>query len=315
MKDVIFQVLYTFGVPKLLRLSKTNTVTVLSLHRVSEERDFFFDPIKPKNFEKMIEYCCKYYSIINFEQLDQKTTKPKLILSFDDGYYDFIENVLPILKKQGLPSNHNIVNRCASDNEIIWTQKLNDIFNHFKSKNITQHALIDPISRFEGNWIAYYMSLYKHLLVTNKKDRTDLINTLTLQYTIQSNYRMMNWSDVEYCAKNDVEIGSHTTTHNSLSTIFTVEEFESEIKNSIEEISQKINKKVNVLALPNGQISTQAMDYIKTLEIKHVLLVNDKVNKCNTSRNFHWINRINVSDSKFPRTVHKIELFDAFFKK
>ena len=157
MRDLFFKKLYNLGVCSLLRMSKKNSITVLSLHRISEERDFFFNPIKPSTFVKLLEYCCKYYEITTFEDVHKPSAKAKLILSFDDGYYDFIEFAMPIMKKMGIPSNHNIVNSCANSNEVIWTQKLNDVFNFMKINDITNDNIIKTTSTFQGNWMQYYL--------------------------------------------------------------------------------------------------------------------------------------------------------------
>lgn len=121
MRDALLHLIYRLGIPSLLRLKKNGFLTVLCLHRISDERDFFFNPIQVKTFELLINYLSKYYTIIPFFDAEKKTLKPKLILSFDDGYYDFIEHAMPILKKKGLPANHNIVNDCVNNNATIWT--------------------------------------------------------------------------------------------------------------------------------------------------------------------------------------------------
>src|SRR5690554_3053054 len=132
MKKLIFRTIRTFGGAKALRFLNRDVISVLCLHRISNDLDYFFDPIKPSEFEKLVNYCNKYYSITTFSAINEKTEKPKLIFSFDDGYYDFLENAIPILNRYNLPSNHNFVNSCLNSNTTIWTQKVNDIFNHLR---------------------------------------------------------------------------------------------------------------------------------------------------------------------------------------
>ena len=118
MKDALLKLLYQLGLPSLLRTKKKGTLTVLCLHRISDDRDFFFNPIKVRTFEMLLEYLNKHYSIVPFSELKKTTSKPKLVLSFDDGYYDFIENALPLLIKKGIPSNHNI-HRCIYHQQLL----------------------------------------------------------------------------------------------------------------------------------------------------------------------------------------------------
>lgn len=315
MKENIFKALYHLGIPRLLRMSKTDTVTVLNLHRVSEERDYFYDPIKPETFYKLLDYCCNYYTVTSFEKISQPTLKPKLILSFDDGYYDFIDIVLPYLIKKGLPSNHNVVNECVNNNVPIWTHRLNELFNTFKKLNITNEYEVNAHSVYNGNWQNYYMVFFHYLLTVEKKTRDKILNSLLSKYDVKFTTRMMNWEDLMYCSRNRVEIGSHSYHHDSLGTT-TKADYQTEISLSIAEISEKLNMSVQVFALPNGQYNNDTIDYIKASGIKYLLLVDDQVNKnISYNKQFNLISRIGLNDSSIFENILKTELFHTKIKK
>lgn len=315
MKDNIFKVLYYLGLPQILRSSKKNSVTVLNLHRISEDRDLFYNPIKPETFFKIVEYCCKHYTIISFEQINQRSVKPKLILSFDDGYYDFIECALPYLIKKGLPSNHNVVNDCINNNTPIWTQRLNDLFSKLKALSITNDPIIATYSKFNGNWIQYYMPFFHYLLTIERLQRNEILNSLLTEYKINSSARMMNWDDLKYCADHGVEIGSHSYNHDSLATIKHNAGYEEEIAHSITEINEKINKLVQVFAFPNGQYNNQVVEYLNKLNVKYILIVDDKINRIQFSASTNIVSRIALNDAGFYENVLRMELFHSQMKK
>lgn len=315
MKDSILKLVYHLGVPSLLRIRKKNAITVLCLHRISDERDYFFNPIKVQTFHLLLDYLTKYYTIIAFSEIEKSTSKPKLILSFDDGYYDFIENGLPVLKKKGIPSNHNIVNVCANDNSIIWTQRLNDIFNHLKDNNITNDIDIKEVSTFENNWTSYYLNFFHHLLNLERESREKILTLLIDRYNITSHYRMMNWDEINYLSNNDVEIGSHTYNHDSLSTVKDFSIFTSEITKSLEEIGNNINKGVNILSLPNGSNNLELMSFLKTQAIKYVLFVDDKINVTPIHGCPAVISRIYLMDNSIHETILRTELFHSIVKR
>lgn len=314
MKEFIFKSLYYFGVPSLLRKSKKDAVTVLNLHRISEERDYFYNPIKPTTFYKIIDYCCKHYTITSFEKINQPTTKPKLILSFDDGYYDFIDCALPYLNKLGIPSNHNVVNECINNNTPIWTQHLNDLFSKLKEQGISNDTDISVHSKFNENWSTYYLKFFHYLLTVEKIERTNILQKLINRYNVKSKCKMMNWQDIKYCSQNGVEIGSHSYHHDSLGSIKHTLDYENEINLSIKEISEKINKKVNVFALPNGQYNNKVVDYIKTTDIEYLLVVDDRINPNTFSNKLNIISRIGLNDSSIYETILKTELFHTKIK-
>ena len=315
MKENVFKILNLLGVSHTLRYFKNDTITILNLHRITEERDEFYNPILPSTFYQIIDYCCRYYSIVSFEDIEKKTLRPKLILSFDDGYYDFIEYALPYLVKKGLPSNHNVVNDCLNNNTPIWTHRLNSIFHFLKENNITNDHVIAEFTSFEKNWLNYYQKFFIYLLSIDNIKRESVINKIEKEYSIISTSKMMNWDDLKTCIKNDVEIGSHTYNHNSLSSIYLKDSLIVEVSNSIKEIETKLNYNVNILALPNGQYNETSLDFIKNSGVKFLLLVDDLVNKNQKFSSFNKMSRIGLNDCGINETILKIELFHTIFRK
>src|SRR6185312_674219 len=125
MKNLLLKFLYSTGATFFLRSYKQRNklATILCLHRVSDEESITFPPFKIKDFERLLQYIDKHYQVITIETLSTaKSNKPALILSFDDGFLDFFENALPLLKKYGMPCNLNVVTNCLDNNFQIWTQ-------------------------------------------------------------------------------------------------------------------------------------------------------------------------------------------------
>jgi len=144
LKTFIYSSLFNLRIHHFLRIDKNDSLSVLCLHRVSDKRDNFFDPISPSNFELLIKYLIKNYHLTTFEELNSiDSNKPKMILSFDDGYKDFIEFALPILSKYKIPSNHNFVNNCLNTGEPIWTQRLNNVFTSLEKRKTIENNLIE----------------------------------------------------------------------------------------------------------------------------------------------------------------------------
>ena len=320
LRENIFKLLYAFGVPTILRLGKSNQLTILSLHRVSPERDFFFDPIDPIAFRKLLNYVNKHYHVISFQELDElskiQSKKPLLMLSFDDGYYDFYEYALPILTEYKFASNHNIVNECASLNSVIWTQRLNYIFNHAKNNGIDLSVEIEgkahKLSEFNTNWNSFYLMVFRFLLTINKENRNLFIESLENKFSVKAIYRMMNWKEISDCSNNNVEIGSHTYSHDVISTIKDVSFLEKEIIFSRSEISDKINKPVNILALPNGQGTFEVENFVRNAGFKYLLYANDTTNEIDKNEkmnSFNTLNRINLLHENYPEMVLRSELF------
>lgn len=81
------------------------TVPIFAYHRVENERDVYTMP--PKMFEEQMAYLyAKGYSTINLNEYAAARKRgdklhKKMVLIFDDGYVDNLENAAPIMKKYG----------------------------------------------------------------------------------------------------------------------------------------------------------------------------------------------------------------------
>ncbi len=328
LKRTVFRVFNTVGVTSLLRSRKKSKLTVLNLHRVSPEKDFFFRPLPPGQFELLLKYVSKHYTVTTFAEFEvdiasgKKSSKPYLILSFDDGYYDFIEYALPLLIKYDLPSNHNIVNTCVNNNEIIWTHRLNNVFNYAMERNIDkqwqmQDGTIFSLATSNNNWTQLYFPIFKILLNTPHKERLQWISEREKEFSTSVNCPMMNWDHVKECIKNKVEIGSHTYHHDVLSTISDYTDLLNEIKRSKEEIENNIKMPVNVLALPNGQSNKDIEKACAEAGIKDILLVDEKATQIKKigANKINLISRINIIEEDPAIMYLRTELFHSKLRK
>lgn len=326
MRNQILNTLHSLGVSSFLRNKKHKKLTVLSLHRISPERNTFWNPIHPTTFEKLLVYVKKHYTIIGFEELEEtvldQLTKPPLVLSFDDGYYDFYEYALPILTKHKLISNHNMVNACANQKMTIWTERLNILFDLAKEKSVSIEVEFEDdkfsLASFGDNWMAFYLATFKKLLETPLTKRLQVIDFLEEELSIDTSRRMMTWEEILDCQNNGTEIGCHTYNHDSLGTLGNRESLQFEIIQSKNEIETKLNKPVSVLALPNGQTGTDANAVIKEAQFKYVLHVNDRLNDfplSSTNNSSIPINRINLVDEPFQQMALRMELFHNYVRK
>ena len=319
MKDLLFYLLHHFGVSALLRQGKRGRITILCLHRVTEERDPFFPPITPHHFEEIVRYAMRHYHVVGFEdlaQLDSKSQKPYLILSFDDGYYDFLEYALPILQKHGLRSNHNIVNACADGTSFIWTERLNYLFNHCRVNGIDlsfeDEGIPLSIKGFGGDWQAFNLQTFMAMLQLSRAQRLPIIDRKEAAYGVLLQRRMMTWEEIRQCAEAGVEIGSHTYTHDVLSTITDELVLQHEIAGSRQEIEARLGRTVSILALPNGQGNSRVDAAAAKAGFKQVLYVGNQTNALrDSSLPPRTLSRIGVNEESLPESALRIELFHS----
>ena len=298
---------------------------MLSLHRISDERNSFWNPIKPATFDKLLYYVKKNYTVIGFKDLENlasiNSSRPYVILSFDDGYYDFYENALPLLIKHGLPCNHNFVNQCAENGRTIWTERLNILFDHHFKASTSLTIELDEnkksLSDFGGLWMPFYLETFKTLLNLPIDKREKALTQLEDKVDVDTSQRMMNWNEIKECANHNVEIGSHTYSHDALGTIADKSVLDKEILGSKSELESKLDLTVDILALPNGQTGKQAEEVIAKSGFKYILHVDDALNSTSISGKPAPIpiSRINLVDEPFPQMALRIEQFHTKLRK
>ena len=100
---------------KLRRIARSGALTILNLHRVDDAHPSAYEAMAPRLFDELVGWLAPRFRIVTFAELASLAPngKPPLILSFDDGYKDFIETVAPILAKHGVQANQNVIPGCV----------------------------------------------------------------------------------------------------------------------------------------------------------------------------------------------------------
>lgn len=313
---------FQLGVHRVLRRAKLGTLTVLSLHRISPDRNFFWNPIDPERFRSLLEYVSKHYKVISFGQLELEQgedDRPILILSFDDGYLDFYQYALPILRSFDLPSNHNIVISSAEQGQLIWTERLNLIFQY-----CLDYGLELEIQLGEGKLrkesvtsdsMPFYLEVFKALLELSEEERSIHLDELSSRYPYSEERQMMSWAQLRKCMEGKVEIGCHSWTHPNLNTL-SEKQLEFELIESVRRLEDEMGVQVDIMAPPNGQLNQRVEDFLNESNYRYVLKVDDQINQLPlpSSAGPRYISRINMIDEPIEEMILRVEGFHSRFR-
>ncbi len=90
-------------------------------------------PLLPKQFEQQIDLLAQSFDIVSPNELDKKAgSKPRCVLTFDDGTKDHFEYAFPILLKKGVPAYFAVLSGPILTGEIPIVH-LNHIILSFRS--------------------------------------------------------------------------------------------------------------------------------------------------------------------------------------
>jgi len=271
------------------KIKKNNYLPVLSLHRVSSELNSYWPPLSPNIFDALLAYLKKHFTITTFHELESttKNQKPKLILSFDDGYYDFIEYAMPILKKHNLRVNQNIIPSLLLNQKPLWNIELYDFFNAaplslLKEMEVPGLNIKNAVTRtFNKTHFGIQVSRYFKNLTLEK--RKPIMQFLEERYFIKlSNFpktRMIHLSEMDDVLS-EHEVGMHSYSHNSMnqeSMTYFMDDFQ-KCKLFFEQ-NQFPGR--DIYAFPNGNYNDEQLEYLLENGVKYILLTGDRYAKMN----------------------------------
>ncbi|MFK5976787.1 MAG: polysaccharide deacetylase family protein [Sulfurovum sp.] len=273
---------------KYLKLIKSSEyLVVLNLHRVSNDKNSFYPSLTPQLFEALLKYITKEFNVITFQEIEEykNSKKPSIILSFDDGFYDFKESAMPILKKYNIKANLNIIPKCIENREPIWDVMLGDILNQLPIKIINQIELGEfNIKLNYKNRSKYGLALTRYLKQKTYIDREELwknIKNSTEKYDIKFT-QMLNKKEIIEISEIH-EIGVHSYSHESMG-IESKEYFEEDFFKCKEYFENILKLPLDIYAFPSGSYQEYQLDYLEENKIKYILLVGEEYSSYHSNR-------------------------------
>lgn len=183
-------------------------------------------------FEQDLSYLRKHYEIVPLKAMygqgsPAASGRPRVAVTFDDGYLNNLEFALPLLKKYEVPATFYIVTG-ALDNPkfILWADTLDILFHYFRPETFEVRGTAFQL-RAGGGYFNGDTSLWE-FIKSMQEDRDDWINELTRQFPDfekklehhRMQWKMMSAAQVRTCHESGlIEIGSHTHQHYNLGRI------------------------------------------------------------------------------------------------
>ena len=284
-KNTVFLFLDSVGMQRkyLKNIQKNHQLTILNLHKVSPEKNPFYPPLDPKLFDALLEYISKHFNIITFDEIEKQkdSQKPNIILSFDDGYYDFLEYAMPVLEKHNARANLNVIPEYVESGLPMWNIRLYDFLNCASLDEINDIKLTgfnDQLANDnEQSKSKFGLALSRFLKNRPRVERDELLKELfqkTNKYHDVKYTRMLNSKEVIEISKIH-EIGVHSYSHESMG-FESKEYFEKDFQLCENYFKNELELPLNIYTFPNGSYQDYQIDFLIQHKIDHVLLVENK---------------------------------------
>jgi peptidoglycan/xylan/chitin deacetylase (PgdA/CDA1 family) len=264
------------------RLTATDKVAILNLHRISPDPDPYWSPMPPSLFEELARWLSKNLTVSTLSDLGRLETKrPVAVLSFDDGYYDFIEYALPILEKFGLMANLNVIPECAETGKPIWNIRLYDFLRSASLEEIRRIEIpgftISLKSESAGAKLRFGLAISQFLKNRSLEERNDLWKFIgpAIDGHDTAPTRMMSTDEIRQIAAR-VELGAHSYSHESMG-FETDDFFLGDLEKCETYFNDKLGLPLSIYAFPNGSYRPSQIALLRSRDIKHILLVDEKL--------------------------------------
>ena len=238
----------------ILRLIYRDRLRVLAYHGVPD----------PVPFEKQLLYLKANYSIIKIEELDaylnnkegdSKLPKHPLLITFDDGIYNFKENGFPLLKKYEIPVCMFVVTEAINSNQEFWW----DV--------VAKEMSCNGNSKSE---IREYLNSLKKVPNTKRKKVKEQTKPMI--------GKQLTTADLHDFQNQEIKIGNHSHTHPMFDKC-EIDEIVSEMENSKSCFSDWNVDGFKYFAYPNGNYSIKAEKILKDYSIKLAFRFEHKINE------------------------------------
>jgi peptidoglycan/xylan/chitin deacetylase (PgdA/CDA1 family) len=272
-----------------LRRTFTSRALILMYHRVV---NLHSDPqllcVTPEHFAKHLEILRRDYQPLSLLQLTKalgEGTLPSraVVVTFDDGYVDNLENAAPVIRRYGIPATVFVTSGALGRQEEFWWDELDRLI-------LQPGVLPDPLelrvggrayrwetgssaiytvddARLHRGWHVerpvdpgprqrLYRSLYDVLQPLSAEPRScalDQLRTLAgVDSAGRSTHRALTVAEVVRLSQDGlIEVGAHTVTHPLLSTL-PVATQRGEIEQSKACLEDVLGKPVITFSYPHG---------------------------------------------------------------
>ena len=259
------------------RVRQAKGTRILVYHGLCREHPFRFNTLflTMRSFENQLKLYKEYFNIISLDDLYQQRIHEdrfSLCLTFDDGFANNYEYVLPLLEKYQVPATFFITAIRDTGYDILWNDVLSVAYRHGPSKF---HFRDEQYVRGKDG---KYISTGGQLLVDRLRGmdfdaKAEMIGLLgSFKKEANPDYWLqMSIEQIKTLSLNKwATIGSHAYYHNDLAKI-PVSSMKRELERSKQFLENITGKEIKALAFPYGSFSGEVVREAKAVGFTQLL--------------------------------------------
>ena len=266
------------GVNALCRFLNRNKAVVVWYHGVCGEdfnllKDYDERHIPVSIFRKHLWFLKKKgYSFATMSELAEGYQRnecgKRIVLTFDDGFRNVVENAYPAMAELGARGCYYLVSGLVGTSELLWTDYVETVVRNQESgefvflyKGQEYTYTLDDRRSYEKAMLDIKGKL-RSVSDRERQEHLEQFGSLPVD-VLPKELRMVDWEEVKGLKREVLEIGCHTKSHPNCVNLTTSEEFDRELQESKVEIERAVGYKVDHFCYPAGSYNDEVIEYVK----------------------------------------------------
>jgi peptidoglycan/xylan/chitin deacetylase (PgdA/CDA1 family) len=271
-----------------------NKTVFLGYHGISKDKEKYqaWTLVKEGDFKRQMLFLKNRFDCCHIDDiLDEKCkngSKPKAVVTFDDGYANNLEVALPILEDLQIPAVIYVTTRHVVERElfwpdIIWMAVYKTKISSIELSEIHRVLSLYDLSTKENQYNKNVLKLLEDIKKISPRKRTWVIkeiikkienevNDIELKFETEGNvFSPLDKKQLKELSKHPlITIGAHSHCHNLLDQVPVTEAEESihKSKKILEDITQQ---KIHHFAYPNGNYNSDLIKVVQHAGFKSAL--------------------------------------------
>lgn len=226
----------------------------------------------PTAFEDQVSYIARHYVPITAHDaaaaLLEKAPLPRraVLLTFDDGYRDFLTDAWPILKHYGVPALLFVPTAYPGTSRGFWWDELFEMVCRAEVPSIQVFGLRTlPLRTPEEQWIAYRrLHDFVRFLPPGELSARLLELRQSLGTPELESRAMLTWDELRFLASEGLAVGSHTRTHAAMPYL-TEEQLVDELRSAHVDLERELGRAAPLFSYPFGLADPRAVPTLRDL--------------------------------------------------
>ncbi len=294
-----------FKVHHILRATNRDKILIFTIHGVMSERyKQKWTPLRkqldPLILENTLSTLVKHYTFVSMEDLFNRepkafSSKPRAVITMDDGYQNNIDIALPILKNFGIKPTLFVSTFHISTQQPFWFDRLDyalqkvhssvfTVSSHgfsFQFRNSNREELRQSYRQFRAKLKIFFsddieMNEAVWNITTDLEKQTNQSLTDIIQDDLWS--KPATWSDLKACSENQsLSIGNHTKNHIRIGHV-AENHCVNQLVSAKNDIYEQIGKAPRFFCYPDGSYSESAKANVQSTGHEAALTVKRGLN-------------------------------------